>query len=458
VIRRLTLAALAAGWFGSAAAQAQAVVSFPERTCDVTRYGARGTRVFLDTEPFQRAIDDCAARGGGTVHVPRGEYLIAPIFLRSNIRLHLAPFSELVGVTDTQPYKVTAATQAYVTNADWIALINIADATNVAITGKGRIDGQGATWWDRWREQARANKRGGGTNRPRLVHAARSRNLSFEGVGLYNSPSFHLVVKDSEDVTVDGMSFVALAHSPNTDAIDPIDTRNMTITNNFFDVGDDIVAIKSLKVNPARPDAAVENIVIRGNKGLAGRGICIGSETIGGVRNVLVEDNEITGAMYGIRIKTPRGRGGLVQDIVFRNNRMTDVETPMVFSAYYTGAGYDEAAVAGQLAADPGSFVLGHQIYPSDRELPQPYKPNSTPWIRNVRVEGLTATGADRAGIVVGLPERSIENLLFRDVEVSAKRGLLIRHAQVDTNGLRIASPKQQAIITERGARVSSRR
>jgi polygalacturonase len=435
------------------AADARAEVSFPERTCDVTRYGAKGTRVFPDTEAFQRAIDACAGQGGGTVLVPRGEYLIAPIFLKSNIRLHLAPYSEVVGVDDPQPYKVTEATKVYVTNVDWIALVNIADASNVAITGSGRIDGQGASWWERWREQARANKRGGGTNRPRLVHAARSRNLLFDGIGLWNSPSFHLVVKDSEGVTVNGMSFVALAHSPNTDAIDPIDTRDMLITNNHFDVGDDVVAIKSLKVNPARPDAAVENIVIRGNKGLAGRGISIGSETIGGVRNVLIEDNELIGSMYGIRIKTPRERGGIVQDIVFRNNRMTDVETPMVFSGYYTGAGYDETAVASQLARE-GGFILGHQIYPSDADPAQPYKPNATPWIRNVRVEGLRATGADRAGIVVGLPERSIDGLTFTDVEVSSKRGLLVRHATVDARGLSVTTADRQPIVEERGARV----
>ena len=449
--------AAAFGLLWSAHAHAQASVSFPKRTCDVTRYGAKGTRVFLDTPAFQAAIDDCAVKGGGTVHVPRGEYLIGPIFLKTNIRLDLAPFSELVGTTDTQPYKVTKGTEAYVTNADWIALINIADAQNVAITGKGRIDGQGASWWERWREQARSNRRGGGTNRPRLVHAVRSRNLLFEGVGLHNSPSFHLVVKESEDVTVQGMSFIALAHSPNTDAIDPIDTRDMLIANNFFDVGDDVVAIKSLKVNPARPDAAVENIVIRGNRGLAGRGICIGSETIGGVRNVLVEDNELTGSMYGIRIKTPRERGGIVQDIVFRNNRMIDVETPMVFSGYYTGAGYDEAEVADALAKG-GGFLLGHQIYPGDADPAQPYKANSTPWIRNVRVEGLRATGADRAGIVVGLPERSIEGLVFSNVQVSSRRGLLVRHARVDARGLRISVKDGKPLVRERGAVVGGAR
>jgi polygalacturonase len=431
----------------------QASVSFPQRVCDVTRYGARGTRVFVDTEAFQRAIDDCAGQGGGTVEVPRGEYLIGPIFLRSNIRLHLAPYSELVGIADEAPYRVTPATRAFASNGDWMALINIADANNVAITGAGRIDGQGAAWWERWREQARRNNRGGSTNRPRLVHAARSRNLLFDGIGLWNSPSFHLVVKDSENVTVNGMSFVALAHSPNTDAIDPVDTRNMLITNNYFDVGDDVVAIKSAHVDPAHPDAAVENIVVRGNRIRAGRGICIGSETIGGVRNVLIEDNELTGSMYGIRIKTPRERGGLVQDIVFRNNRMTDVETPMVFSAYYESAGYDETAVANRLSAE-GGFVLGHQIYPSDAEPARPYVPHATPWIRNVRVEGLSATGADRAGIVVGLPERGIEGLVFRDVRIRSRRGLLVRHAQVDARGLRIDSADRRPLVEERGARV----
>ena len=438
-------------------ARAQANVSFPPRTCDVTTYGARGTRVFLDTQAFQQAIDDCARQGGGTVHVPRGEYLIGPIFLRSNIRLHLAPHSEIAGADDERLYKVSEATRAYVTNADWMALINIADAENVAITGSGRIDGQGGGWWERWREQARRNHRGGSTNRPRLVHAARSRNLLFEGVGLWNSPSFHLVVKDSENVTVNRMRFVALAHSPNTDAVDPIDTRNMLITNNYFDVGDDVVAIKSLRVNPDRPNAAVENIVIRGNRGRAGRGISIGSETIGGVRNVLVEDNELVGAMYGIRIKTPRERGGLVENILFRNNRMTDVETPMVFSGYYESAGYDETAVANRLSAQ-GGFVLGHQIYPADTEAARPYLANSTPWIRNVRVEGLAATGADRAGIVVGLPERAIEGLVFRNVRIRSRRGLLVRHAEVDAGGLRVVAADGRPLIEERGARITGRR
>jgi polygalacturonase len=256
------------------------------------------------------------------------------------------------------------------------------------------------------------------------------------------------VLKDSENILVRGMDFIALAHSPNTDAIDPIDVRNVLIEKNYFDTGDDVVAIKSMRPNPARPDAAVENVVIRGNRGKAGRGICIGSETVGGVRNVLVEDNELVGAMYGIRIKTPRGRGGLVQDVVFRNNRMTDVETPMVFSSYYEGAGYDDEAVAETLRTK-GGFLLGHQIYPPDTDPAQPYKAGSTPWIRNVRVEGLTATGADRAGVVVGLPERPIEGLSFRDVRIESKRGVLVRNAVIDARGLKVITTQGGALVSE---------
>jgi polygalacturonase len=455
---RLARAAVAAALVAACAvpdrpAWAQAKTAFPSRTCDIRAYGATGTRVFLDTAAIQRAIDDCAARGGGTVEVPRGEYLIGPIFLKSNIRLHLAPYSELVGTAAPEPYRATDATRAYVTNGPWMALINIADAKNVAVTGAGRIDGQGAAWWERWRERARATKQGGATDRPRLIQAARSRNLLFEGVALYNSPSFHLVVKDSEEVTVRSMRFVALAHSPNTDAIDPIDTRNMLIEDNEFDVGDDAVAIKSARVDPQRPDASVENIVVRNNRLLAGRGLCIGSETVGGVRHVVFEHNVFRGSMYGIRIKTPRGRGGVVEDIVFRDNRMTDVETPMVFSAYYTGAGYDEAVVARELATN-GGFLLGHQIYPGEADPAQPYKPNATPWIRNVRVEGLSATGADRAGVVVGLPERAIEGLVFRNVKIGSRHGILVRHAAVDARGLAVASADNKPIVQERGARM----
>ena len=351
---RLVLIAAAA--LAPLPASAQGVPQISDRVCDVTAYGAKGSRVFADTQAFQRAVDDCAAKGGGTVRVPRGEYQIAPIFPRSHINLHLDPYSEVFGTSDIDAWRVSPATRKLVAADDWMALINITDATDVAITGSGRIDGQGAPWWERWRTRVRRELKGGGTDRPRLVQTMRSRNLLFEGVTLRDSPSFHLVVEQSDGVTVRGVTITAPAHSPNTDAIDPTDTRNMLIEGNTLDVGDDIVAIKANRVDPAHPDFSVENIVIRNNVGRAGRGICIGSGTLGGVRHVLVEHNRITGAMYGIRIKTLRGKGGPVRDVVFRDTILTDVATPFVFSDYYTSRGFDENAIDEKLKA--GGFVL----------------------------------------------------------------------------------------------------
>ncbi len=281
---------------------------------------------------------------------------------------------------------------------------------------------------------------------------ARSRGITIEGVTLINSPSFHVVIKDSENVTIQGTTIRAPAHSPNTDAIDPIDSRNVLIAGNTLDVGDDVVAIKSLRVDSKHPNAAVANVTVRNNTCLAGRGISIGSETIGGVRNVIVEDNVIRGAMYGIRIKTPRGKGGEVSDIVFRNNRMENVATPVVLSGYYQSKPVDEAEVSRMLSR--GGFVLNNQIYPGDADAVQPYVRNSTPFIRNVTVSGLTASGATRAGIIVGLPERAIENVRLENVTIESSEGLLVRHAAVNGTGVKLSTRQGQPVIEEKGARV----
>jgi polygalacturonase len=451
----LTAAALSWAVAIGAPALAQSATSFPDRVCNVRDHGAQANRIFPDTEAFQKAIDACAGQGGGTVEVPRGEYLLGPIFLRSNIRLHLASFSELAFATDPALYRAGEGQAAFAGGGKWIALINIADANNVAITGDGLIDGQGAAWWERWREDSRRSKSNDGTNRPRMVQAFRSTNLLFEGVTLRDSPSFNLVVDGCARVTVRRTRIVAPAFSPNTDAIDPIDTRDMLIEDNDLSTGDDIVAIKAQRVDPRHPEASVENIVVRGNRGGAGRGISIGSGTSGGVRGILIENNEIRGAMYGIRIKTPREKGGIVEDVVFRNNRLVDVEVAMVFSAYYEGFGFDYPAVAARLKRD-GGFTLGMQIYPPETEAPRPYRPNATPWIRNILVDGLDAT-ADKAGVVIGLPERPIDGITFRNVRIAARTGLLVRNARIDAAGLSVAASEGPALVRQRGAVVAGR-
>ncbi len=441
---------LALGLLAPAGASAQATVSFPRRTFDIRDYGAKmaAAKYLYDTAPIQKAIDACAAAGGGTVVIPQGNWLTGPLFLKSNVRLELQAGAELASATDDALWRKTAATAAWAANS-YVATINIADAENVAVSGAGRIDGQGAVWWEKWRATVRETGRKPGADRPRLIYIVRSRNVLIEGVSLYNSPSYHVVFKDCDGVTVDHVSIVAPAHSPNTDAIDPIDTRDVLIASNTIDCGDDIVAIKSAKVDPRHPDASCADITVAHNRILQGRGISIGSETIGGVKHVLVEDNDLRNAMYGIRIKTPRPRGGEVSDIVFRNNRMVNVATPFVFSDYYEALPVDDAEVQRQL--ELGGFVLNDQIYPSDADPARAYVAHRTPDVHDVLVEGLVATGAARVGLICGVPEKPIAGLRFKDVHIQAAEGLRIRHGDLQAEDTAFTVAKGRAVLAEKG-------
>jgi len=422
----------------SSGAHAQAVVKFPDKVCDVTQFGAQGTKLWYDTEAFQKAIDSCAQAGGGTVLVPRGFYLIGPIFLKSNIRLDVAKYAEILGASDPKLYGTTQHPMTPEGKSADFALINIKGAENVAITGEGLIDGQGAVWWewirDFWRSQAAFATNGSARqeqreSRPRLVLIRDSHNVLLEGVHFANSPSFHLVFQNVDDATVRNVNIYAPAHAPNTDAIDPINTRNMLIENNTISTGDDVVAIKGSEPDPKHSDAAVSNIVIRGNTILQGRGICIGSGSSGGVKHILAENNTFDGSMYGFRIKTRRGHGGEVSDIVFRNNKMTNVQTVFVVSDYYDYKPLDPKEAERQVKQ--GGFIVGNQLWPSDSDPAQPVVKDKTPIIHDVTIENITATGADSVGIATGLPESAITGLHMKNIHVEAEAGFLVRNAEV---------------------------
>ena len=436
---------------GAAPALAQSVNSFPAKVCDVRDHGAGATRIWFDTEAFQAAIDACAKAGGGTVRVTRGEYLIGPIWLKSNIRLEIQKGAEVLAATDP----------ALFPQGERAGLINVKDADNVAVVGDGLIDGQGAVWWERIRAIWRANpnfatdgqaRQQQKDDRPRLILVSHSTNVRFEGVRIENSPSFHLVLNDTDHVTIDRVRITAPSSAPNTDAIDPINSRHVVITNNIISVGDDIVAAKSNGPDPRYPDAGSSDILISGNTILAGRGICIGSGTSGGVARVRVENNSFDGSMYGLRIKTMRGKGGKVRGVVFKNNRMTDVETPLVFTSYYEYRPLDLKAASTQLR--PGGFILGNQIWPGPDDAAQPVVADKTPDMEGIVVDGLTATGADLAGIAVGLPERPIAGLTLRNVRIEAKRGLLVRNAAVTTTKTTIAVTEGTPFKVEAGGSV----
>jgi len=452
--RSLSLLALCVlGALPASQAFAASAVKFPEKICDITEYGAEGHRlqIALNTEAIQKAIDDCAAAGGGTVLVPEGNFLTNPIFLKSNIQLKLEKNATLVASTEIDAYRANDKTKYAEAENKWLPFISIADANNVAIVGEGTIDGQGAVWWERWRENIRATGKKGGTDRPRLVYVKNANNVLIDGITLTHSPSFHIVTRYSHDVDINGTRILSPWHAPNTDAIDPIDSQNIRITNNYIDCNDDHIAIKAEKPDSRFPDGVVDNIYIANNTLKQGRGISIGSESAGGVNNVLVENNTFEGSMYGIRIKSPRGKGGEVKNIVYRNTTMKDVEIPLVFAAYYKAAPIVQAEVDEMLKA--GGFTMGEQIYPPDSDPKQPFNPHTTPHFSNITVENLTSTGKTRAAAyIIGTPEAPLSGFHFTNVNIEADRGIRVRNAELETKGLNVTVKEGPVIQKDAGA------
>ena len=452
--RSLSLIALCVlGALSVSQAFAASDVKFPDKICDITEYGAEGHRlqIALNTEAIQKAIDDCAVAGGGTVLVPEGNYLTNPLFLKSNIQLKLDKNATLVASTEIDAWRANDQTKYAEAENNWLPFISIADANNVAIVGEGTIDGQGAVWWERWRENIRATGKKGGTDRPRLVYVKNANNVLIDGITLTHSPSFHIVTRYSHDVDINGTRILSPWHAPNTDAIDPIDSQNIRITNNYIDCNDDHIAIKAEKPDSRFPDGVVDNIYIANNTLKQGRGISIGSESAGGVNNVLVENNTFEGSMYGIRIKSPRGKGGEVKNIVYRNTTMKDVEVPLVFSAYYKAAPIVQAEVDELLKA--GGFTMGEQIYPPDSDPKQPFDKYKTPHFSNITVENLTSTGKSRAAAyIIGTPEAPLSGFHFTNVNIEADRGIRVRNAELETKGLNVTVKEGPVIQKDAGA------
>lgn len=438
-------------------------IKTPARTCNVRDAGAKASSINYDTAAFQKAIDQCATEGGGTVVVPEGYYLVGPLFLQSNIRLDLKKDAVIQAAAEDGFYHPNEATQKWAgvknlwPNAEkWLALLNIADAENVAITGEGVIEGQGAIWWERWRADARATGKRGSTNRPRLVFIKNSKNVLIEGVTLQNSPSFHIVFYNTQDITINRTTITAPDWAQNTDAIDPMDSHDVRITNNTISVGDDHVAIKSVFPDPKQPEGNSYNFVISGNTFLKGRGLSIGSETSSGVHDLVADNNKFIGSMYGIRIKSPRGIGGVVSNMLYRNTEMRDVDTPIVLSAYYKGAPNtdEETEKALREGEFKGGFVLGNQIYPADTDPAQPYNATKTPYFDNVRFENLRSTGkSTQAAYIIGSPEKPFTRLSFQNVHIEALRGVQLRNATLSQRGTVINVKSGPALIVEAGGK-----
>ncbi|MGD0860337.1 MAG: glycoside hydrolase family 28 protein [Terracidiphilus sp.] len=396
--------------------------------CDPRAYGAKGDGVTKDTAAIQAAIDACARQGGGTVRVLAGTYLSAPIVLQSNIRLQLDKGVTLLGSADHADYPAKTEFRA----PGLQSLVSATDASNVAITGEGVIDGAGESWWQMARTVKNSGVLGTDHPRPRLVVFDHCKHVLVEGVTLQNSPMWQLVPYYSDDVTIRNIKVLAPANSPNTDAIDPFSSSNVRIEHVFADVGDDNIAIKSGAIGSPGPDAPSRDIAISDCIFLHGHGLSVGSEIAGGARNVRAERIRFEGTDNGIRVKANRDRGSDVGPLTFRQIDMKDVKNALIISEYYP------------------------KILPPDGETAQPVT-RLTPHFHDITLEDVTAVGSTSAGAIVGLPEAPISGVVLRHVKIAAQHGLTIGYAEVSGEGVAIEAAEGQAIARQAGAKVALR-
>ena len=377
---------------------APALPKIPNRTFLLTDFGALPDGRTLNTDAFRRAVAAVARAGGGRLVVPTGVYRTRPFELCSSLELALesgavvmAPGSfQECGLPDPSTVGSQADLDAAVGSPS--PLVSGRHLHDVAITGEGAIDGEGALWWA-WSERAaRAQPGRLVIQRPNLVVIEDCARLLVTGITLRNSPKFHLVPRRITDLTIDGVIIRAPADAPNTDGIDPGPVTNAVVRRCDIDTGDDDIVIKSGGTNILIEDCKVKH----------GHGISIGSGTSAGINRMLVRRCSFEGTDNGIRIKSMRGAGGLVENVRYTEILMRDVGDAIVLDLTYT-----------------------------DNNRPN-FRGNAglIPAIHGVLIDHVAIEGAKRAGRIIGLPESRITGVTLRDATIAAREDFVITDAE----------------------------
>jgi polygalacturonase len=396
------------------------------RVCDPRAFGAKADGTAKDTRAIQSAIDDCARKGGGIVKLSGGTFLSGPIELKSNITLEVDKGSTLLGSSDHGDYPPKMEFREPALQP----LVSATNAGNVSIVGEGVIDGAGESWWRMARRFKDTGIMGSGHPRPRLVVFDHCKHIRVEGVTLQNAAFWQLVPYYSDDVVIRNIRVLAPADSPNTDAIDPFSSSNVTIDHVYADVGDDNIAIKSGAINSPGGDQPSRDIHISDATFLHGHGLSVGSEIAGGAQNITAERIHFKGTTNGIRIKANRDRGNDVSHLLFRDIDMQGVKTAILISEYYP-----KVMPEGTVAAAPVTRL--------------------TPHFHDFTIENLTAAGSETAGVIIGLPESPVRRVILKNVSIHAAKGMTVGYAEVTGKNVSIQPQTGEAIVSLTGAHVS---
>ena len=477
--------------------------TFPKYTVNLADFGGTGDGVTLNTAAFAKAIAAISEKGGGELTVPTGIWLTGPIKLCSNLNLHLERGALVKFSGDFSLYPLVVIDLKGEREVDTTSPISGVNLENVAITGDGIIDGGGEAWrpvkkskltpgaWqalvksggvlsargDTWwpsREAmdgagvvARLRQQGSLRPedyepahqflRPRMLRLINCRKVLLEGVTFQNPPNWTLNPELCEDVSILNVKVQNDPAAQNSDALDLESCRRAVIRDCTFDAGDDGICLKSgrdaagRRIGVPTEDVLVEGCTVYHAHG----GFTIGSEMSGGVRNVRVNNCTFMGTDVGLRFKSTRGRGGVVEKIRITNVRMTDITSDAInFNLYYGGqAPAEETRGAAETNAPPASAgpkPAGNRDNSAPASGPMPDGDSATarrrpvtegtPQFRDIQIENVICRGAQKAVVLEGLPEMPIRDITLKNVSISANAGVFVTDADgIKFDNVRVA-------------------
>ncbi len=454
--------------------------AFKKDTFSIVQYGAKNAVSMLNTGAIQQAIQQASQQGGGVVLIPAGFWISGPITILSNVNLHIAQGAVLQFSSNPKDYPLVRTNWEGVDAIRAQSPISALGARNIAITGFGIIDGAGEAWrpvkkgkltsgeWDKlvrsggvldgkketWYPSAGALKAStmdqpgvvaaGFTEanteeikefvRPNMISLRECEQVLLEGVTFQNSPAWNVHPLLCKHLTVENITVKNPWYAQNGDGIDIESCEYVTVRNSRFDVGDDGICIKSGKDaegrKRGRPSAhiLIENCVVFHGHG----GVVVGSEMSGGVHDLFVSNCQFLGTDVGLRFKTARGRGGVVENVFIRDISMKNIAgEAILFDMYYQGK--DPVATFGNGGETPKIELLPVN--------------EGTPQFKNIYVENVVAKGAETGLLIRGLPEMPIHHIQLTNLDIESVQGYRVIEAKDITIN--------QAKFTETGSKKS---
>lgn len=432
---------------------------FSVNSIDITEFGGIGDGIFKNTEAFEKAIDALANNGGGKLTIPRGVWMTRPIVLKSNINLHLEDGALIVFSTDFDEYPLIKTNFEGLETYRCQSPISGKNLKNIAITGAGIIDGSGQAWRPVKKEKLTAaqwknlvasggavsddgkiwypseeSKKGDGRDnfnvpdfehkeqyenvkdflRPVMISLVGCSKVLLDGPTFQNSPAWNIHPFMCEDVTIRNLTIRNPWYSQNGDGLDLESCKNVMIYNNSFDVGDDAICFKSGKNEEGRKRGVpTENVIVTNNIVYHGHGgFTVGSEMSGGIRNVHISNCTFIGTDIGLRFKSTRGRGGVVENIYISDIQMFRIPAEAIrFNLFYEGK-----------SPIPDS----DQKSEKDEEVEVVSVTEATPSFRNIYMKNINVSGSKTAAFFQGLPEMNLQNIVLQDAVIEAEEGITL--------------------------------